>query len=132
MKILSSELNGSNYHMDIEQVVLTVNGMNKPITIKMLQDDWSLECDHVCEESHFSFYYYGISPELINVAGSRSNRICQIKLIGRITDLDFNDASGYKSMVLNIPCDMRVDDLQMDRNEEEPVISWVNLVGEMW
>lgn len=101
------------------------------IIINFLHNDWSFECDNsICNESHFSFYFYGISPQLIALSGSKRNKIYYIKLIGK----GFNADTGNKeSFVWNIPCSMHIDDLQIDKNGlDKGCVTWINLVGEMW
>lgn len=129
MKLLG-ELKANNYDLTLNKIVLTVNGTKESIVLDMLEEDWYFDVDKEYGDSCFSFYFYGINPNLINIAGSRSAKISYIKLFGTAHNLLNGEALN---VVWNISCDMSIDDIQVNKNAlEDVVVTWVNLIGEMW
>ena len=135
MKFLGEYMSCTNAILDpvIDKVVLTVNNSRDPVILEYIQNDWFFECDKEYGDSCFSCYFLGISPQLIDIAGSRANKISQIKLVGHLSKYDSSSENRVReNFVWNIPCDMYVDDLEVSKDFDELATSWISLAGDVW
>lgn len=86
-------------------------------------------------ESNISISFHGINPQLIEMQHSKQ-RIQYMKFVGRFTPLKYyqeDKGSITQSFILNIPCDMQIDNFEMSGDFDDPCPeSTIAFIGDMW
>lgn len=119
MNILTEATEQGHFILD----KIELNAGNDVITVREVVD-YSVNYDKT-STSNFSFTVIGVLPELINA----KHRIDYIKLFGYL--LEFSTGKKVNT-IWNIPCDMRIEDMDVDGDTDHVCNTYVNLSGDMW
>ena len=120
MNILTEATQQGHFVMD----KIELNAGGDAIAVENIVD-YSINYDKT-STSYFSFTAIGILPKLINA----KRKIDHIKLFGHL--LEFSTGKRVNT-IWNIPCDMRIEDMDVDGNMDTAYgNTYVNLSGDMW
>ena len=115
--------------IQIEKILLTSKLYREDIVLNFVHDDWTIEYNEGGGNSSFACYFYGIVPELLEMIGHTSRQITYMKLFGKA----YNAISGNKvNVIWNVPCEMKVDQLEISKDEDQWTVTYLRLVGEIW
>lgn len=130
-------------HLQVEKIVLTTSKMLPSICVDMIDDesikrftnkgglsinnikDWNVDYDRTSTSS-VSITFDGIIPEILSLT---RNKVTYITIYGMLWS--FKDNKKV-SLLWNIPCDLKVEDLEVSGSADTPNEIYLNLTGDIW
>lgn len=130
-------------HLQVEKIVLTTSKTLSSVCVDMIDDEsikrftsknslsinniksWDIDYDRTSTSS-VSITFDGIVPEVLSLT---RNKVTYITVYGSLWS--FKDNKKV-SLLWNIPCDLKMEDLEVSGDVDTPNETYLNLIGDIW